>query len=107
MPKTSGAGGRRVPGAMAYVSQPDDLQRGKQGAANTGVVDVAHQADLQALEAALVLPDGVKVSSRAWVGVIVLAVASADNACGCILAHDVRKRPRACRARRCNRSCMR
>ena len=66
-----------------------NLQRGKQGAANTGVVDVTHQADLQALEAALVLPDGVKVKQSLG-GVIVLAVASADNACRCILAHDVR-----------------
>ena len=65
-----------------------DLKGGDQRAADTGVGDVADDSDLQTVEVTLVLPNSVQVQ-QGLRGVVVLAVAGADNARGRILRDDI------------------
>ena len=55
-----------------------DLQGRDEAAAHTGVPDVADDADLQAVETALGLPDGVQVE-QGLRGMLMLAVACVDD----------------------------
>ena len=65
-----------------------NLKGGDQRAADAGVRDIAYDGDLQTVEVTLVLPDGVQVE-QGLRGMVVLAVAGADNARGRVLRDDV------------------